>query len=141
MKYVLYLLLLVAFVSCEKDEPEFSCNTNTVSEVNGTKECGTSKIMAYSGGTDHEEFRIQVAGGFTIRLINQNGLFEEGKTYTPYELYKTELNKHLKNTVTIIKIDRTNKKFTADFHFRNELAYNYQAYNQEIKGTMKELAY
>lgn len=141
MKSVIYMLLLLTIVSCEKDEPKFSCNSNTLSVVNGAQECGTSKIMGYSGGTDHEEFRIQVAGGFEIRLMNLNGLFEDGKTCTPYELYKTELNKHLENTVTITKIDRTNKTFTANFHFRNELVYNYQVFQQEVKGTMTELSY
>lgn len=137
----LSLILLVnlsVMQSCTDSEEPFSCSENTVSTLNGDKMCGHSQVMAYSQTGIEDDFRMQVAGGYEVRLQSDGEALEEGETY-PVEVTFTGLNQHFENTITVIKLDRTNKIFTFTFVFDNEREYNSQAYAHKAKGKVTEI--
>jgi hypothetical protein len=141
MKLLSMLTLVLLIMSCEK-EPEFTCNSNTVYVANNEKQCGTSKIMSHSQtGTSSEEFRMQIAGGYEIRLMNLTGLFIEGQTYAPYDFYFSNINQQFSNQVTFVKIDRTNKVVTLKFVFDNEAESNFRAFKLKAEGEATNLTY
>lgn len=144
MKIRFSLSALILFVnlslmqSCsDKDEP-FTCDQNTVSTVNGDKTCGTSQVMAYSRSGLEDDFRMQVAGGYNVRLQSLGESLEEGETYA-VEVTFTGLNQHFENTLTIIKLDRDNKIFTFTFSFDNEGEANFKAYPLKATGKVTEI--
>lgn len=144
MKIRLSLSAIILFVnlsviqSCTDSDEPFTCNENTVSTVNGEKTCGLSQVMAYSRSGVEDDFRMQVAGGYSVRLQSIGESLEEGDTY-PVEVTFTGLNQHFENTITIIELDRDNKIFTFTFFFDNELESNFQAFPLKATGKVTKI--
>lgn len=107
--------------SCGEKEPDFVCTTNTQATTkDGQKTCGISKIISFSKSGAEETLRMQVAGGYEVIMYNTTA-FQEGTPYTPYSITYPDANRHISNSVTFVKIDRTTKTITLKYRFENEV--------------------
>lgn len=124
--------------SCTDQDEPFTCNQNTVSTVNGDKTCGISQVMGYSQSGVEDDFRMQVAGGYSVRLQSIGESLEVGETYE-VEVTFTGLSQRFENTITIVELDRDNKIFTFTFIFDNESESSSQAFPLKAKGKVTEI--
>jgi hypothetical protein len=115
--------VFLLFASCGGDDPALICDTNTLTTShNGSQSCGISKIIGgISTSGSQETIRLQIANGYEV-MVRSASPFEEGKPYDVFSLTSTNLNRHISNSVTFVKIDRTAKKITLKFRFENEFS-------------------
>jgi hypothetical protein len=113
---------MILVSSCgEEKEPEVVCTTNTRStSQDGKTSCGISKIIGFSKSGNEETLRVQIAGGYEA-IIHNVTPFQEGTPYTSFSLTYPNANRHISNSVTFLKIDRTGKSITFKYRFENEI--------------------
>jgi hypothetical protein len=117
----LFICVITFVSSCSEKEPEFVCTTNTQSTSgDGKKNCGISKITSFSKSGNEETMRAQIAGGYEVIMYNVTA-FQEGTPYAPYSITYPNANRHISNSLTFVKIDRTAKTITFKYRFENEI--------------------